>query len=147
MISGRDIASAAIAAAESKKAIGEIYNLGADDFGTMREAYKDLVAYAGTGVSITSLPRLPTKCSMWILDNLSLVPLTTFHYKTIDRDFYFDISKAEEDLDWNPQDNNSDCLQRGYEYFISDTEQLDQNKEGHRNKPNEKILKWIKRVS
>jgi nucleoside-diphosphate-sugar epimerase len=148
MISGRDVASAAIAAAESEAAIGKVYNLGTDEFGTMRQAYEDLIQYAGTGSSVTGLPTLPTKLGMWALDVVDQSPLTTFHYKTIDKDFYFDISKAKRDLDWKPRDSNEDCLRRGYEWYAgSDGRATSDATEGHRKAPKQGVLKIIRRLS
>jgi nucleoside-diphosphate-sugar epimerase len=147
MISGRDLANVARTAARSEKAIGEIYNVGTDDFGTMREAYEELISYANTNASVSRLPRLPTKLGMWLLDVLDLSPLTTFHYKTIDKDFYFDISKAKNDLDWEPQDNNGDCMRRGYEWFVKRSQPPAKSREGHRKAPNQGILRVLRRLS
>jgi nucleoside-diphosphate-sugar epimerase len=147
MISGRDAAKAAISAAKSQNAIGEIYNIGTDNYGTMREAYNDLIDHAETGSEITGLPRLPTKFGMWLLDKLDQSPLTTFHYKTIDKSFYFDISKAKKDLEWEPKDSNADCMVRGYEWFINSEVQNKNISEGHRQSPDQGLLKLLQRLS
>jgi nucleoside-diphosphate-sugar epimerase len=147
MISGRDLANVALASAKSKEAVGEIYNVGTDEFGTMRQAYEELISYADTDASVLGLPRLPTKFGMWTLDTLDLSPLTTFHYKTIDKDFYFDISKAKNDLDWKPQDSNADCLQRGYEWFVEQDQLSIDSGEGHRKAPNQGLLKILRKLS
>lgn len=147
MISGRDLANAAIAAAKSENAIGQTYNVGTDEFGTMREAYEDLISYANTDASVSGLPRVATKFGMWVLDSLDLSPLTTFHYKTIDKDFYFDISKAKKDINWEPQDSNADCMRRGYEWFVESAQTSNEVGEGHRKAPDQKILKLLRRFS
>jgi nucleoside-diphosphate-sugar epimerase len=147
MISGRDVAKAAISASESEKAIGEIYNIGTDKFGTMREAYNDLIDYAETGSAVTGLPRIPTKFGMWILDELDLSPLTTFHYKTIDKDFHFDISKAKSDLEWEPEDSNADCMIRGYDWYTNNEVSNENIGEGHRKSPDQGILRLLRKVS
>jgi len=147
MISGRDLANVALASAKSEEAIGDIYNVGTDEFGTMREAYEELISYANTDASVLGLPRLPTKLAMWILDTLDLSPLTTFHYKTIDRDFYFDISKAKHDLGWEPQDSNADCMRRGYEWFINEAQPSTEATEGHRKAPDQGVLSVLRRLS
>lgn len=147
MISGRDVATAAIAAAESESAIGQIYNIGTDDFGTMREAYDELIAYADTGATVSTLPRWPTKFGMWTLDKLDLSPLTTFHYKTIDKDFYFDISKAKSDLDWEPVDSNVDCMCRGYDWSLTESNEKTNTSGGHRDTPDEGALSIMKNLS
>jgi nucleoside-diphosphate-sugar epimerase len=147
MTSGRDVARAAIISAKSKKAIGEIYNVGTDEFGTMQKAYKDLISYADTGASVSQLPRLPAKFGMWTLDTLDMSPLTTFHYKTIDKDFYFDISKAKGELGWEPKDSNADCMRRGYDWFVKHDQHSTESNEGHRKAPNQGILRTLRRLS
>lgn len=148
MVSGRDVADAAIAAAQTDEAIGEIYNIGTDEFGTMREAYESLIAYADTGASVVGLPRFPTKFGMWLLDSLDLSPLTTFHYKTIDKDFYFDVSKAKADLGWEPQDSNADCMRRAYQWYVErGTGLASTNEEGHRKAPDQGVLRLIRELS
>jgi nucleoside-diphosphate-sugar epimerase len=147
MISGRDLANVALASARSENAVGKVYNIGTDKFGTMREAYEELISYANTGASVLGLPRIPTKFGMWVLDTLDLSPLTTFHYKTIDKDFYFDISKAKEDLDWEPQDSNADCMRRGYEWFVEEAQPSTEPGEGHRKAPDQGLLRVLRRLS
>lgn len=145
MVSGRDLADACIAAAGSDEANGKVYNVGTDDFGTMREAYENLIDHADTGSTVLSLPRLPTKFGMWLLDTLDLSPLTTFHYKTIDKDFYFDVSRAKAELDWEPQDSNDDCMRRAYEWAVEHGDEREG--EGHRSAPEQGALKLLRRFS
>ena len=147
MISGRDLAAAAIATTETDAAIGEVYNIGTEEFGTMREAYESLIEWANTDASVMGLPRLPAKFGMWMLDTLNMSPLTTFHYKTIDKDFYFDITKAKRDLDWEPKDSNADCMRRAYEWSISTEESSPEIAEGHRKAPEEGMLELLRKLS
>jgi len=150
MVSGRDLAAATIAASETEAAVGEIYNIGTDEFGTMRQAYLDLIEYAGTSSTCLGLPRVPTKFGMWVLDAVGQSPLTTFHYKTIDKDFYFDISKARRDLEWTPQDSNADCMRRGYEWYVEHqgTELPSSSRgDGHRDAPDQGILRLLRKFS
>lgn len=148
MVSGQDLSKAAIAASEAEAAIGEIYNIGTDEFGTMRDAYTSLISYADTDASVMGLPRYPTKFGMWALDKLDLSPLTTFHYKTIDRDFYFDISKAKRELDWEPVHSNVDCMRRGYNWYINNEDKTtDKSVEGHRKAPEQRALRILRRLS
>lgn len=148
MVSGRDLADAAICAATADAAPGEIYNVGTDDFSTMREAYEDLIEHANTGASVSGLPGGPTKFGMWLLDTLDLSPLTTFHYKTIDKDFYFDISKAKNELEWEPQDSNADCMRRGYDWYVEHGQDRSTDaSEGHRKAPELGVLKFLRKLS
>jgi nucleoside-diphosphate-sugar epimerase len=146
MVSPSDLARACLAAAAEPAAVGEVYNVGTDTFGTMRAAYTDLVEYAATGASVSALPRRTTKAALRLLDRLGLSPLTTFHYKTIDADFYFDITKARSDLDWVPTMSNADCMRRAYDWY-RDNEAAMQRGEGHRKAPDEGLLRVLRRFS
>jgi dTDP-D-glucose 4,6-dehydratase len=84
---------------------------------------------------------------MWILDELDLSPLTTFHYKTIDKDFHFDISKAKSDLEWEPEDSNADCMIRGYDWYTNNEVSNENIGEGHRKSPDQGILRLLRKVS
>lgn len=148
MVSPRDLTEASLLAADRPDGGVEVYNVGTDDYGTMREAIQAVVDHAGTGSRVSALPRRTAKAGMWLLDKLGLSPLTTFHYKTIDRDFYFDVSKAKEDLGWEPRDGNRDCMAGAYDWYSEHGgERGEADGAGHRHAPDEGVLRILRRLS
>jgi nucleoside-diphosphate-sugar epimerase len=152
MVSGSDLARATVAAGRRPEAAGEIYNIGCADFGTMREAYQALVGYANTGSSVVGLPAAPTKFGMRMLDFFDASPLTTFHYKTIDADLCFNISKARRDLNWSPEHSNADCMRRGYQWYVDnernqETDGQSEEVQGHRKQADQGLLRILRKLS
>jgi nucleoside-diphosphate-sugar epimerase len=148
MISARDLTELVLRAADREGETVEVFNAGTDRFGTMREAIETVVEHAGTGSRVASLPRGSTKAAMWLADQLGLSPLATFHYKTIDRDVYFDVSRTKRRLDWEPSDANEDCMRQAYDAFVADDAGGASGEAGaHRKAPAQGVLAVLKRLS
>ncbi|HEY5165083.1 MAG TPA: NAD-dependent epimerase/dehydratase family protein, partial [Acidimicrobiia bacterium] len=67
-----DLADACLRAGD--RAGAAVYNVGATEFGTMRETLQALVDHAGTGSRVRSLPVGPTRAAMQSLAGLGLAP-------------------------------------------------------------------------
>jgi len=89
----------------------EDFNLGTDKFLTLREDIDDLIRVAGSRSRIVLLPSF-SKVMCRIADRF--IPLARWHYDLIDRDFYFDISKARDMLGWIPIHSNLEMLVEAY---------------------------------
>ena len=72
------------------------YNVGADSFGTLRNALENIIEYAGSTSQVKSLPVNLTIATLTILDWLRLSPLAPWHYLTYHKEFYFDMSKFQD---------------------------------------------------
>ena len=91
------------------KGNSEDFNIGAEKFGTVREDLEALIRYAGTGSGFVGIPWFLARPGLALLDVLNLSPFVDLHYKTIDHDFYFDVSKVKRVLKWFPQESNLDA--------------------------------------
>jgi len=116
-VSVRDLVDAMVRIPAAETA-GEDFNVGAAEFGTVREDLEALCMYAGTGARTRALPLAPARLSLQFLSALRLMPLVKWHYMTADRPYYFDISKAKQMLDWTPQDGNVQLLQQSYDWYL-----------------------------
>ena len=105
----------------------EYFNIGAENFTTLREDLEALINHAGTASRIIFVPGLLARPALAILDFFNLSPLVDLHYKTIDKDFYFDISKAKKILDWQPKESNKDCLIKAYDWYLKNADMIDKN--------------------
>ncbi|MBN1871457.1 MAG: NAD(P)-dependent oxidoreductase, partial [Candidatus Omnitrophica bacterium] len=101
-LSDKDFVEACILSI-GRACVNEDLNLGAEKFGTVKEALQELIKYAKSSSQIKALPGKAAESVLFILDKLNLSPFTPWHYKTSDKPFYFDISKAKKILDWNPK--------------------------------------------
>lgn len=107
----------AIKKALATKVSGEIFNIGAKEFGTWREDLGHVISYAKSKSKITSLPTLPSQLALSILEKLRLSPIAAWHYKTMPVDSYVSIEKAEKLLDWHPKKSNAELLLESYLWY------------------------------
>lgn len=147
LVSARDLAEASYQAAVADRQ-GEVYNVGNRDYNTLGEDLRHLVEHAGSSSSITWIPAGPTRVILQILDKLRLSPLAPWHYKTVYRDYWFDISKITSHLDWEPADGNHAMFERAYDWFLDhEIEEVDAEGSVHRTAPRERILGLLRRLS
>lgn len=112
-----DLAEACLLAAARPGAT--TYNIGASEFGTMRETMEALVAHAGTGSRVRSLPVKPAMAAMALLGRLHLAPFAPYHWMLYGQPFWFDISKARTELRWEPKWSNEAMMIDSYEWFLA----------------------------
>jgi nucleoside-diphosphate-sugar epimerase len=112
-----DLAEACIQASTSKGS--DVFNCGADRFGTMREVLQHLCDYAGTGSRVKSLPMWPMVAAMNLSAALGISPLSAYHASMYGRSFYFDIGKARARLGWSPFYSNDEMFVESYEWYLA----------------------------
>ncbi|HSF59323.1 MAG TPA: NAD-dependent epimerase/dehydratase family protein [Candidatus Binatia bacterium] len=112
-----DLAEACIQASTLKGS--DVFNCGADRFGTMREALQHLCNYAGTGSKVKSLPMWPMMAAMNLSGALGISPLSAYHASMYGRSFYFDIGKARAKLGWSPRYSNDEMFVESYEWYLA----------------------------
>ena len=142
-----DLADACILASENDHVLSS-YNIGASDYGTMRETLENLCDYAGTGSKVYSLPLRPIEILMNISSKMKLSPLAPYHSLMYGRSLYFDISKAMNELGFSPKYTTNEMFRESYDYFINDHQSIKINEKtsAHRKPVKEallKVLRWI----
>jgi nucleoside-diphosphate-sugar epimerase len=93
------------------------YNVGAAEFGTMRETLQALVDHAGTGSRVRTLPAGPARAVMRGLTRAGLAPFAPYHWLLYGESLYFDVSKASSELGWEPRHSNASMVIESYEWF------------------------------
>ncbi len=99
------------------KVSGEIFNIGAGEFGTWREDLGSVISHDKSSSKITSLPTLPAQLVLAILEKLRLSPIAAWHYKTMPVASYVAIDKAEKLLDWHPKKSNKQLFLESYLWY------------------------------
>jgi nucleoside-diphosphate-sugar epimerase len=117
-----DLASACRLAAERPGPTS--YNIGAAEFGTMRETLQALVDHAGTGSAVWSLPVRPAAMGMAALSRLKLAPFGPYHWLVYAKPLWFDITKARTELEWEPVHSNESMMVESYEWFLAHREEM-----------------------
>ncbi|MCH8332459.1 NAD-dependent epimerase/dehydratase family protein [Candidatus Sumerlaeota bacterium] len=140
-VHAEDLADACIKAAA--RSGPSVLNIGAENYCSMRETLEGLVKHAGTGSKVVSLPMGPTVALMKLTSALGLSPLGPYHALMYGRSLYFDITKAKEELDWQPKYGNVEMFCQSYDWYIEHRSEVFMGREAshHRSAVRQGILR------
>ncbi|HPY31041.1 MAG TPA: NAD-dependent epimerase/dehydratase family protein [Verrucomicrobiota bacterium] len=101
-----------------------LYHCGAARFGTMRETLESLCAHARTGARVRSVPTRAAVALMKLTSALGWSPLGPYHALMYGRSLWFDITKAQRQLDWQPRFSNVEMFIQTYDWYLANREQV-----------------------
>src|SRR4051795_11359186 len=101
-----DLVDAIVRAAAAPGAARETFNVGATEFGTVRDDVGSLIVHARSTSRLQPVPVKPAELALRALELLRVSPLAEWHYKTAHRDSFVDVSKAQRILGWQPRLSN-----------------------------------------
>ena len=113
-----DLVDALWRMATKDAAHNELFNIGADRFGTVREDLGALLDHAGRGGHLVAIPAGPAQAVLRALEVLHLSPLVEWHYKTASKDSFVSVDKAKRMLGWQPQKSNAEVLIETYDWYV-----------------------------
>jgi nucleoside-diphosphate-sugar epimerase len=116
-VHARDLADACIRAGERPGP--RTYNIGAAEFGTMRESLESLVAHAGSRSRVRGVPALPTTIAMRLTAALGLAPFAPYHWIMYGKSMWFDIEPARRELGWEPRYSAAEMFAESYDWFLA----------------------------
>ena len=90
----------------------------------MREVLENLTAYAATRSLVKIVPMTPAVLGMEITSALGISPLGAYHSLMYGRSFYFDSSKAKNDLNWNPTYTNNEMFIESYDWYLNNRDDM-----------------------
>ncbi len=99
--------------------VNDVFNIGAQEFTTMREDYQAVLDCAGFGKRIIGFPARPVIWTLRFLEALHLSPLYKWVYETACEDSFVSIAKAQQILGYRPQYSNKDALVRNYQWYLA----------------------------
>jgi nucleoside-diphosphate-sugar epimerase len=124
-----------------------VYNIGAIEFGTMRETLQALVDHAGTGSHVRSLPIGPARVGMRALAGFGLAPFAPYHWLLYGESLWFDLTRARTELGWEPRHSNQSMVIESYEWFLAHRDELEDAPRSHHQSPARPgVLRFLKRV-
>ncbi len=109
---------AAVMSAIERRAVAD-YNIGASEFGTVRQDIEGLIARVGSTSRVVSVPIPLLKAILVPAGALGLSPLSKWHWVHASKDFYFDTSAAREELGWQATQSNEDALATAYLDYVA----------------------------
>src|SRR5205807_2820303 len=78
-----------------------------------------LCRHAGTGSRVRSLPMGPTVKLMEWTSRLGLSPLGAYHSLMYGREMFFDLSRAQVQLGWQPRYSNEQMIIESYDFYVA----------------------------
>jgi nucleoside-diphosphate-sugar epimerase len=99
--------------------VNDTFNVGAKEFGTMRDNFQAVLDRAGHGKRVIALPARPTVLLLRLLELLRLSPLYRWIYETADRDSVVSIERLRDRLGYTPAYSNREALIRNYEWYVA----------------------------
>jgi nucleoside-diphosphate-sugar epimerase len=107
-----------LCATAEKDRVNATFNVGAKDFGTLREAFQAVLDHAGYGGRVISLPAGPAIVLLRVLETLHLSPLYRWIYETADKESFVSIERIERQLGFAPRYSNREALIRNYDWYV-----------------------------
>jgi len=107
--------------------VSDTFNVGAAQFGTLRESFQAVLDRAGHGRHVVALPAAPAIGVLKMLEALHLSPLYRWIYETAAQESYVSIERLEQRLGFKARYSNCDALIRNYEWYMAHRGEL-----GHR---------------
>ena len=111
-----DLARACIKAGSRKGPA--VYNIGAAKSCTMRQTLEGLIAHAGTGGRVVSLPAAPVATLLDGLNRLGICPDGLCNVLLYGRALSFDIARAKKELHWAPRYDNIAMACESYDGYL-----------------------------
>jgi nucleoside-diphosphate-sugar epimerase len=112
-----DLAEACIRAAALPAS--EVFNIGAERFGTMRQTLEALIRHAGVPSRVVSVPARPAELLMAATSKLGLSPLGPYHALMYGKSMYFDTGKARRLLGFSPRFSNEEMFCQSYDWYLT----------------------------
>jgi nucleoside-diphosphate-sugar epimerase len=123
------------------------YNVGATDFGTMRETLEALCEHAATGARVRSLPSAPARVAMRVASAVGQAPFAPYHWLLYGESLWFDTTRARSDLGWEPQHSNTSMVIESYEWYLAHRHDLLSEGRSHHQSPARMgLLRLLKRL-
>ncbi len=113
-----------LCASASASAVDDTFNVGAREFGTLRESFQAVLDHAGHGRRVVPLPAAPAVLALRVLEALHLSPLYRWIYETAGQESFVSIERIEQRLRFAPRYSNRDALIRNYDWYVAHREEF-----------------------
>lgn len=98
--------------------VNDVFNIGAKEFGTVRQDFQAVLDAAGKGKRIIGFPEGPMNVALATLRMLRLSPVYKWAYGTVAKESFVSIEKAEKVLGYKPKYSNKQALLRNYAWYL-----------------------------
>jgi nucleoside-diphosphate-sugar epimerase len=108
-----------LCATQDRAKVNDVFNVGAESFGTMREDFQAVLDRAGHGKRIVGLPATPAIWALRLLEFMGLSPLYQWIYETMTEDSFASVDKIRNRLGFMPRYSNREALIRNYDWYVA----------------------------
>ena len=98
--------------------VNDTFNVGANEFGSMRDNFQAVLDRAGHGRHVVSLPARPAVLLLRLFAALKLSPLYPWIYETAAHESVVSIERLQRRLGFTPRHSNRDALERNYDWYV-----------------------------
>ncbi|QIN80541.1 NAD-dependent epimerase/dehydratase family protein [Rubrobacter marinus] len=105
--------------------VNDTFNIGAEEFTTMKEDYGVVLDHAGHGKKVVGFPAAPAIVGLRVLDRLGVSPLYKWVYETASKDSFVSIEKAKKQLGYAPKFSNKDALLRNFRWYLENRKRFE----------------------
>ncbi len=105
--------------------VDDVFNIGAEQFTTMREDWQAVLDVAGYGKKMRGFPAWPLVWGLRFLEVLHLSPLYKWVYETAGKDSFVSIDKAVARLGFAPKYSTSQALVRNYRWYLANLDKFE----------------------
>jgi nucleoside-diphosphate-sugar epimerase len=99
--------------------VNDTFNVGAADFGTMRENFQAVLDRAAHGAHVVALPAGPAILLLRVAAALRLSPLYRWIYSTASQESFVSIARIESCLGFRPRYSNREALIRNFDWYVA----------------------------
>jgi nucleoside-diphosphate-sugar epimerase len=107
-----------LCATSDRDLANDTFNVGAKEFGTMRDNMQAVLDRAGHGRRVVALPERPAIWALRIMKWLRLSPIYRWVYESASQDSYVSIERIESRLGFAPRYSNREAMIRNYEWYL-----------------------------
>ncbi len=147
LLAVEDLVDAIVRCFSSPGVPGDALNVGASEFGTVREDLQALIDHAGSDSRLTPVPVRPAELALRTLELLRVSPLAEWHYRTAHKDSFVSTEKTERLLGWQPRLSNAQTLTQTYDWYLANRGRVGAAGKTHRVPWNQQALGLLKRLS
>jgi nucleoside-diphosphate-sugar epimerase len=107
-----------------REKVNDVFNVGAEEFTTMRQDFQAVLDRAGFGKRIIGLPVGPAIAILRVLEKLHLSPLYAWVYETAAKDSFVGTDKIRDKLGFSPRYSNQQALIRNYDWYVANRDTI-----------------------
>ena len=104
---------------QDESVVDDTFNVGAREFGSMRDNFQAVLDRAGHGKHVVAIPARPAVLLLRLLEALKLSPIYRWIYETADRDSFVSIERLQTRLGFTPRHSNREALVRNYDWYVA----------------------------